>query len=328
MVNDKDFAFAGLLPDVVINAIESLGIYPSSGLLPLNSYENRVYQFRCDEGMRYVAKFYRPYRWSNAQIEEEHLFSQQLLDDEVPVVAPLKVSGQSLHEYEGYRFAVFPSIGGRAFEPNDLDDLERLGRQIGRLHQVGKKDAFKARESLDIQRLLSESIDELRQSQLLPRELEAAFWAILSPLAETLQTFAWDSLTYQRLHGDCHIGNVLQYDTELTFVDLDDCRMGPAIQDLWMMLNGSREDQTCQLDALVEGYQDFCNFDKKEIAFIEPLRGFRLIHYMAWLSKRWQDSAFQRAFPWFSEARYWESQILALKEQRAALDETPIKLGY
>ena len=324
----NDFAFQGLGPDTLIRALETLEVYPSSGLLALNSYENRVYQFSTDNHQRYVVKFYRPGRWSLEQVLEEHQFTQELADEEIPVVAPLRIHGKTLHEYEGYHFCLFPSIGGRAFEPDNLDQLERLGRQIGRLHAVARAGAFHSRETINYQQFVCESVAELQQSELIPDSIKTAFFAILEPLAKRLESTPLSDFSTQRLHGDCHIGNILQRDDQLTFVDFDDCRTGPAIQDLWMMLNGPREEQTVQLDALIEGYEEFCSFDKSELLLIEPLRGFRIIQYMAWLSKRWQDSAFQRAFPWFAEDRYWENQVLALKEQFAALDEAPLRLGF
>lgn len=324
----NDFAFQGLGPDTLIKAIETLGIYPDSGLLALNSYENRVYQFSDDNRRRYVVKFYRPGRWSIEQIVEEHQFTLDLQAEEIPAVAPLQINGRTLHEFEGYHFCLFPSVGGRAFEPDDLDQLERLGRQIGRLHAVAQTASFNYRETISYNGFVTDSVVELRRSELIPDGLKTAFFAILEPLAERLAGKPLANFPVQRLHGDCHIGNILQWDDKLTFVDFDDCRMGPAVQDLWMMLNGSRAEQTVQLDALIEGYEEFCSFDKAQLLLIEPLRGFRIIQYMAWLSKRWQDSAFQRAFPWFAEERYWENQVLALKEQLAALDEEPLKLGF
>lgn len=326
--NSSDFAFQGLTPDRVIHALESVGLYPASGLLALNSYENRVYQFTDDERRRYVAKFYRPQRWETAQIEEELAFAEELSAAEVPAVSAIALQGKRLQTFEGYRFCVYPSIGGRAFEPTDLDELERLGRQIGRMHAVARGGQFHLRETIDYSGFVEQSVAELRRSALLPDSLKAAFFAILDPLSERLRSTPLQDFEFQRLHGDCHIGNILQYDDMLTFVDFDDCRTGPAVQDLWMMLNGSRQEQTLQMDALLTGYEDFCEFDTAQLILIEPLRSFRIIQYMAWLSRRWQDSAFQRAFPWFAENRYWEQQILALKEQLAGLDEAPLTLGF
>ncbi|MGM0525972.1 MAG: serine/threonine protein kinase [Pseudomonadota bacterium] len=326
-MSQRDFAFQGLDPDTLIKALESVGIFPTTGLLALNSYENRVYQFS-DEQHRYVVKFYRPSRWTAEQVLEEHQFTQELLDDEVPAVAPLSINGKTLHQFDGYSFCLFPSVGGRAFEPDNFDQLERLGRQIGRLHGVAQSDSFKYREEISYQLYVEESYKHLQTSELIPESIKRAFFAILEPLTTRLQGVPLTEFIFQRLHGDCHIGNILQWDDQLTFVDFDDCRMGPAIQDLWMMLSGPREEQTVQLDALIEGYEEFCAFDKAQLVLIEPLRGYRIIQYMAWLSKRWQDTAFQRAFPWFAEERYWEQQVLALKEQLAALDEAPLKLGF
>lgn len=324
---NQDFSFQGLTPERIADALAHVGVDPRSGLLALNSYENRVYQFIADDNKRYVAKFYRPARWQDAQILEEHQFTQELLDEEVPAVAPLVLGGETLHVYQDYRFAVFPSVGGRAVEPGDLDQLERIGRQIGRLHAVAKQRSFSHRPMLSYEEFVTDALVTLRESPLLPDNLQEAFWAIAEPLAEQLKTVDYSQFTQQRLHGDCHLGNMLLRDDQLMFVDFDDARSGPAIQDLWMMLAGDdRAERTLQLDVLLEGYQEFCDFDSKETQLIEPLRSFRIIHYMAWLARRWNDSAFQRAFPWFAEQRYWEQQVLTLKEQFAVLQEPPIQL--
>lgn len=322
-----DFSFQNLNPERIADALADVGVNPQSGLLALNSYENRVYQFIADDNQRYVAKFYRPARWSDAQILEEHQFTQELLDEEVPAVAPLQLGGSTLHNYQDYRFAVFPSVGGRAVEPGDLDQLERIGRQIGRLHAVAKQRPFANRPNLSYQEFVADAMATLRESPLLPDNLQEAFWAIAEPLAEQLKRTDLSAFTQQRLHGDCHLGNMLLRDDQLMFVDFDDARTGPAIQDLWMMLAGDdRAERTLQLDVLLEGYQEFCDFNSKETLLIEPLRSFRIIHYMAWLARRWNDSAFQQAFPWFAEQRYWEQQVLTLKEQFAVLQEPPIQL--
>jgi Ser/Thr protein kinase RdoA (MazF antagonist) len=322
-----DFSFQNLNPERIADALADVGVNPQSGLLALNSYENRVYQFIADDNQRYVAKFYRPARWSDAQILEEHQFTQELLDEEVPAVAPLQLGGSTLHNYQDYRFAVFPSVGGRAVEPGDLDQLERIGRQIGRLHAVAKQRPFSSRPNVSYQEFVADAMATLRESPLLPDNLQEAFWAIAEPLAEQLKHTDLGAFTQQRLHGDCHLGNMLLRDDQLMFVDFDDARTGPAIQDLWMMLAGDdRAERTLQLDVLLEGYQEFCDFNSKETLLIEPLRSFRIIHYMAWLARRWNDSAFQQAFPWFAEQRYWEQQVLTLKEQFAVLQEPPIQL--
>jgi len=325
-----DFSFSGLSPDTILDALESQGIFLQSGLLALNSYENRVYQFLAEDGQRYVAKFYRPGRWTDAQILEEHAFAAELIENEIPLAAPISLNGSTLHHHTvaetDYRFALFPSVGGRQFENDNLDQLEWMGRFIGRIHRVAHAKGFAHRPSVDIESYLDEPKQVLMQSTLLPEHLKTAFFAILNPVIDATKK-AYKPTSSIRLHGDCHPGNILWRDGP-TFVDLDDCRMGPAIQDLWMMLSGDRQQQLLQLDTLVEAYEEFHPFDTAQLPLIELLRAMRMVHYMAWLSRRWEDPAFPRAFPWFAEDKYWEGQILALKEQLSALQEPPLKLGY
>ena len=307
----KDFSFSGLDPDTILDALETQGIFLQSGLLALNSYENRVYQFQADDNKRYVVKFYRPARWTDAQILEEHSFAQELAESEIPIVAPLALNGKTLHHHGDYRFTVFPSVGGRQFENDNLDQLEWMGRFIGRIHRVSQAKTFKQRPDIDTQSYLDEPRQVLENSTLLPNHLKTAFYAILNPVI-TAASSAYKATDVIRLHGDCHPGNILWRDGP-TFVDLDDCRMGPAIQDLWMMLSGDRQQQLLQLDTLIEAYEEFQPFNTNQLVLIEPLRAMRMVHYMAWLSRRWEDPAFPRAFPWFADDKYWEGQILALK---------------
>lgn len=318
------FNFSGLTPDLILNAVETTGVYPVSGLLPLNSYENRVYQFLAEDNRRYVVKFYRPQRWSDLQIQEEHDFTQELVEHEVPICAPLRFDNQSLLQYQDFRFALFPSVGGRQFEVDNLDQLEWMGRFIGRIHQVAARTQFQHRPALTLQSHLLEPRQQLAESTLVPESLKTAFFTILDVLYQKVQEYYRDMASI-RLHGDCHPGNILWRDGP-TFVDMDDCRSGPAIQDLWMMLSGDRNNQLLQLDTLVMAYEEFYEFDTAQLKLIEPLRAMRLVHYMAWLDKRWQDPAFPQAFPWFGSDKYWEQQILSLKEQVAALEEPALKL--
>jgi Ser/Thr protein kinase RdoA (MazF antagonist) len=318
------FDFSELNPSLILDAIESVGIMVDSGLLALNSYENRVYQFIADDKKRYVVKFYRPQRWSENQILEEHSFSIELAEHEIPVVAPLIVSGKSLHSFQGYYFAVFPSVGGRQFEVDNLDHLEWMGRFIGRIHAVAQSSNFIYRPTLSIEEYLNAPLVELAQSKLLPDYLHDAFFTIIQQVVE-LTKQRYTSTHNIRLHGDCHPGNILWRDGP-TFVDLDDCRSGPAVQDLWMMLSGDRMQQSLQMSILVEAYEEFAEFDKRQLLLVEPLRAMRMVHYMAWLSKRWQDPAFPQAFPWFAEGKYWEQQILSLKEQFSTLQEPPLTI--
>ena len=323
---DTDFSFSGLTPDTILDALESIGVYASSGLLALNSYENRVYQFVADDTKRYVVKFYRPARWTNEAIQEEHDFSKELTDEDIPIAAPLAINGKTLHKWQGYRFTLFDSVGGRQFELDNLDHLEWMGRFIGRIHKVGSAKQFQHRQTVNCENTLDYALAILKNSELVPPTLERAFGAILNPVIQlTEERFSNISTQAIRLHGDCHPGNILWRDGP-TFVDLDDAKNGPAIQEIWMMLSGDRNQKLLQLDVLLEAYSEFNDMDKKEFALIEPLRAMRMVHHMGWLAQRWEDPAFPRAFPWFGQDKYWENQILALKEQLAALDEPVLSL--
>lgn len=324
-MTQANFNFDALTPDLMWYALESIGVRAESGFLALNSYENRVYQFTDEERQRYVVKFYRPERWSQEQILEEHQFAQELCDNEIPIVAALNFSGNTLHQYQGYLFAVFPSMGGRQFEIDNLDQLDWVGRFLGRIHKVGGKYPFKHRPTLSLDEYIYQPKEILENSTFIPTHLENTFFNDLQLLIKRLEQRWDDSWQSIRLHGDCHPGNILWRDGPI-FVDLDDARNGPAVQDLWMMLHGERQDKLIQLDILLEGYQEFCDFNHAQLKLIEPLRGLRMVHYMAWLAKRWQDPAFPNAFPWFNDAKYWENQILAFKEQIAALEEQPLSL--
>jgi Ser/Thr protein kinase RdoA (MazF antagonist) len=321
----SDFSFAGLNPDLILDAIESVDIRASSGLLALNSYENRVYQFLAEDNKRYVAKFYRPQRWTEEQIQEEHDFSIELMGAEIPIVAPLVINGASLHHYSDYRFALFPSAGGRQFEVDNLEQLEWMGRFIGRMHRVAQAKPFKHRPEISTSSYLDTPKEVLLTGSLVPQHLQTAFHTILDMVINETKQKLSNNYSSIRLHADLHPGNILWRDGP-TIVDLDDCRMGPAVQDLWMMLSGDKQQQFIQLDTLVEAYDEFHEFDTNELSLIEPLRAMRMVHYMAWLSQRWEDPAFPQAFPWFAEDKYWENQILALKEQFSALQEPPLKL--
>ncbi|MFM2481483.1 serine/threonine protein kinase [Celerinatantimonas sp. YJH-8] len=318
----SDFNFSNLYPERLLDALESVHLYADSGLLALNSYENRVYQFHADDGNRYVVKFYRPQRWSDAQILEEHQFCFELIEAELPVVAPLKFEGESLLAFDDLRFAVFPSAGGRNFEVDNLDQLAQLGQYMGRIHQLAAGKKFQYRPEITLHDYVDLPLTELQQ--WLPESLQTPFFTIAQQVAEQVRQ-QYRPQQSIRLHGDCHPGNILWRDGPI-LVDLDDARSGPVVQDLWMLLNGDQNEQRLQLETLLEGYEDFCHFPTEQLRLIEPLRAMRMIHYMGWLAKRWEDSAFQRAFPWFNSQQYWENQILSLKEQLAALQEPPLSL--
>ncbi|MBS1135779.1 MAG: serine/threonine protein kinase [Burkholderiaceae bacterium] len=330
----SELPYAGLTPDVVLNALDSAGLVTTGSLLALNSYENRVFQVgvEADDGHTgfVVAKFYRPGRWTDRQILEEHAFTAELAEAEVTAVPPLRLRDQTLNQFEGFRFAVFPRRGGRAPLLDDPQVLEWIGRFLGRLHAVGRCRAFESRAALDIASFGREPRDYLMAHEWLPRELREVY-AGVSQQALDQVAYSFDragDVAAIRLHGDVHEGNVLWYDglTERGphFVDFDDARSGPAVQDLWMLLGADRTEQTQRLSDLLAGYEDFSDFDRRELHLVEALRTLRLIHYAAWIARRWQDPAFPAAFPWFNTPRYWEDRILELREQIAAMPEPPL----
>jgi Ser/Thr protein kinase RdoA (MazF antagonist) len=296
-------------------------------LLALNSYENRVYQIGIEDGLPVVVKFYRPGRWTDTAILEEHTFVQELAEQEIPVVPALSSSqGFTLHTFGDFRFAVFPRHGGRAPELDDSSTLEWMGRFIGRIHAVGAQSSYRERPTLDIASFGEEPSGFLLSQGFIPVELEEVYRGVVSQALDGARR-CFDragKVAMLRLHGDCHVGNVLWTDDGPHFVDFDDSRTGPAIQDLWMLLSGERADMTRQLSDLLVGYECFHNFDPRELYLIEALRTLRLIHYAAWLARRWNDPAFPAAFPWFNTQRYWQDRILELREQIALMDEPPL----
>src|SRR5687768_901592 len=319
--------FSALNPDCVLNALESVGFRSDGRLLALNSYENRVYEAGMDECAPLVAKFYRPERWTDAAILEEHAFVQELAEREIPVVPALVLDGKTLHNFEGFRFAVFPKHGGRAPELEDRHTLEWMGRFLGRIHAIGALKPFCERPSLDIASFGEQPRDYLLTQDFIPVDLNAAYRSAVNQALDGVRhCFARAGEVRElRLHGDCHAGNVLWTDEGPHFVDFDDSRMGPAVQDLWMLLSGERPDMVRQLTDVLSGYEDFCDFDERELHLIEALRTLRLIHYAAWLAQRWDDLAFKQAFPWFNTQRYWQDRILVLREQIALMDEPPLR---
>ncbi|EZQ15923.1 serine/threonine protein kinase [Pseudomonas sp. G11-1] len=319
--------FALLTPDTVLDAVESLGFISDARTLTLNSYENRVFQIGIEDGQPLIAKFYRPDRWSDGAILEEHQFSLELAERDIPVIPPMQVEGQTLFEFAGFRFSLFKRFGGRAPELDNPDHLLMLGRLLGRLHAVGAMRPFDHRPELTVQNFGHDSIAWLREHDSVPANLRPAYFSVADDLLARIDDIVREH-PYQtiRLHGDLHVGNLLWRDELLYMVDMDDCRQGPAIQDLWMMLSGERDQRQAQLAELVDGYNEFHDFDPRQLPLIESLRSLRLIHYSAWLARRWDDPAFPMHFPWFASERYWADQILTLREQRAALDEPTLRL--
>ena len=315
-----------LTPDVILDAIESTGYFADGRMLALNSYENRVYQIGIEDEKPLIAKFYRPGRWSDDQILEEHDYTQELADRELPVVPPLRIDGKSLFEFSGYRFSLSPRRGGRAPELDNREVLEWMGRFLGRIHAVGAIRPFAYRPAIDIESFGDQPRAWLLTHDFIPADLRETWLSVIDQALEGVRTSyaRAGSVNNIRLHGDCHVGNVLYTDDGPHFVDFDDCRTGPAMQDLWMLLSGSREEMTRQLRDVLEGYEEFADFDRRELHLMEALRTLRLIHYAAWLAQRWGDPAFPMAFPWFNTQRYWQDRILELREQVSAMEEGPI----
>lgn len=319
-------SFSGLTPETVLDALDSLGFHGDGRLLALNSYENRVYQIGMEDGPPLIAKFYRPLRWTDEEILEEHVFACELAGREIPVVPPMVLAGRTLHEFGGFRFSVFARQGGRAPELEDRAALEWMGRFIGRIHAVGAVQPYLRRPVLDISTFGVEPRDFLLSHGFIPDDLAEAYRSVTAQALDGVRR-CFDragDVRQLRLHGDCHVGNVLWTDAGPHFVDFDDSRMGPAIQDLWMLLSGERADMVRQLSDLLAGYEDFFDFNQRELYLIEALRTLRLMHYAAWLARRWDDPAFPAAFPWFNTQRYWQDRILELREQVALMDEPPL----
>jgi Ser/Thr protein kinase RdoA (MazF antagonist) len=330
-LNAAHHPYADLTPDRVFDALESVGLVGDGRLQALGSYENRVYQIGIEDAAPVVAKFYRPGRWPDAAIAEEHAFVADLAAREIPVVAPITLAGNTLHTFGAFRFAVYPRCGGRAPELEQRETLEWMGRFLGRIHAVGALAPFRHRPALDLATFGVEPRDWLLTHTVIPPDLLEAWRAIAAQALDGVRRSferAGDVRTL-RLHGDCHAGNVLWIEHGAArgphFVDFDDARMGPAVQDLWMLLSGDREEATRQLGFVLTGYEDFFAFDPRELHLVEALRTLRLLHYSAWLAQRWDDPAFPAAFPWFNTQRYWQDRILELREQVALMDEPPLQ---
>ena len=348
-MSDAPHPFESLTPDVVMDALASVDLWGDGRLQALSSYENRVYQVHLDNGPAVVAKFYRPERWTSAQILEEHTFAQQLIEAEVPVVGPMHLalappkaqsSPSTLNYFGGFAFSVSPWRGGRPPELDQPEVLEWIGRFLARIHGVGEQQPFAHRPSLNVETFALASREVLLAQELIPLDVQAQWERAFQEALNVLSSFKDlktpghagpddDPIAFIRVHGDCHAGNILWTPTDVPmaqgpgphFVDLDDARMAPAVQDLWMLLSGDRAQRTFQMSCLLDGYEQFRRFDRRELALVEPLRTLRLIHYSAWLAQRWSDPTFPINFPWFGSSDYWKGQIQMLQDQCEAMQD-------
>lgn len=325
-MTNQNTPYNNLDPSTILAAVEDLGFVCNGSLVALNSYENRVYQIGIEEAKPLIAKFYRPYRWTDAAIHEEHQFAAELLEQDIPVVAPLKINEIGLHKYQDFRFALFPRQGGRIIELENLEYLEWIGRFIGRLHAVGACKSFQHRLRLDVESYGYNPYRFLIEHGFFPAELKQNFCTIIENILEKISEKFQNvgAINYIRLHGDCYAGNILWNNIGPQIVDLDDCLMGPAVQDIWMLLSGDTpQELELQLDHLLRGYQEFNEFNFRELHLIEALRTLRMIHYSGWLARRWEDPAFPLNFPWFNTPRYWQEQLQYLQQQLTVLDQSP-----
>lgn len=319
--------YSRLSPDLVINAVESTGRLSDVRVMALNSYENRVYQVGIEDSLPLIAKFYRPARWTDAQIQEEHDFCRELTEAELPVVGPVAgEGGATLYDYEGYRFTLFTRKGGQAPEPGDYEQLHRIGMLLGRMHAIGKRQPFVHRPALTLERFLSQPSQLILGKDFLPKTLTGRYQAVIARLGEQIRATGLETSAFIRTHGDCHPGNILwTRDDGPWLVDFDDCQSAPAVQDMWMLLAGTRHEQELQMAELLDGYNMFHDFNIAELQLIEALRSLRMIHYAGWLTSRWDDPAFPRYFPWFNSGGYWEQHVAELEQQVILMEEPPLR---
>lgn len=326
-VRSSEVPYDRLSPDLMMASLEALGLVPDGRMLALNSYENRVYQMGLEDAAPIVVKFYRPGRWTVAALEEEHAFATELAAADIPVVAPLALAGATLHQYEGYFYAIYPRRGGRWPDLDTREDRELMGRFLGRIHRVGATRRFEHRVRFDPIGQTEAAIETIEAGEWLPDYQQDRYAEVAREIGERVAD-AFEAVMPRtlRIHGDCHRGNILWTDSGAHIVDLDDCATGPAVQDLWMLCAGTPDERRRQWLDVLEGYEQFAVFDRSELALVEPLRAFRMLNYAAWLARRWQDPAFPRAFPWFGAARYWEDHVRELSDQLELLDEPTLRL--
>jgi Ser/Thr protein kinase RdoA (MazF antagonist) len=326
-MSDSNFSYLSLTPELQLDALASVGIYPESGLIQLNSYENRVSLFTDENKIRYVVKFYRPQRWSEAQLAEEHAFCLALKAQENCLSAPIKIENKTLFKFQDYYFALFKSLSARSLEVDNLDHLYEIGIALGKLHKTSSQECFQSREILNVENMLSKPIEQLKKSPLIPKSIRDPLFETMDKVSQlAAELFNKQSFVSIRLHGDCHASNILMDNSTPYLVDFDDCKMGPAIQDLWMLLSGNQQEQQLQLSTLLEGYEQEFAFNTQQLALIEPLRSMRIIHYVNWINKRWSDPAFPTNFPWFTTDQYWKELLQSLQQQIINMQVAPLSM--
>jgi len=319
-------SYEALTPECQLDALASIGIYPETGLLTLNSYENRVYSFVDENQIRYVVKFYRPARWNEQQLLEEHQYSTQLLTAGVDLSAPIAIEGKTLHEFAGYRFALFNNLSARSLAVDNIDSLYDVGISLGKLHRIGSSYQFQHRPTLNVMDTIQQATQALTSCIYIPEAVNAPLFSTLQAIQLKIASLETQALPLIAIHGDAHASNILLKDELPHWVDFDDCKMGPAVQDIWMLLHGERAEQQVQLSMILEGYQEEFEFPLQQLNNIEILRTMRIIDYVNWINKRWSDPAFSRNFPWFNTDQYWKELLQSLQQQLVRLDETPLTL--
>jgi Ser/Thr protein kinase RdoA (MazF antagonist) len=309
-----------------LDALASIGVYPETGLLALNSYENRVYSFTDQQQIRYVVKFYRPGRWNEEQLLEDHAFSERLVNAELNISAPVSFAGKTLHSFSGYYFALFHNLSAHSLAVDDVDSLYDVGISLGKMHKIGAQHQFQHRPTLNVKETIKQAAHGLTHCEQIPSAIKAPLFDIIDKIQHKISAGHKAKLTMIAIHGDAHASNILLKGKQPYWVDFDDCKMGPAVQDIWMLLHGDRVEQLLQLSMILEGYQEEYDFDTKQLAQIEVLRTMRIISYVNWINNRWQDPAFSRNFPWFKTDQYWKELLQSLQQQLILLDEPPLSL--
>lgn len=315
-----------LTPECQLDALASIGIYPETGLLALNSYENRVYSFTDENQQRYVVKFYRPGHWDEQQLLEDHAFSERLLNAGLNLSVPIKFENKSLQHFAGYYFALFENLSARSLDLDNIDCLYDVGIALGKLHRIGEQHQFQHRPTLNIINTIKGAAKGLADCQYIPKTIKVPLFEVIDKIQLKINTMKLPLLSLIAIHGDAHASNILLKEEQPYWVDFDDCKMGPAVQDIWMLLNGPRADQQLQLSMILEGYQEEHDFDMGQLAHIEALRSMRIINYVNWINTRWLDPAFSRNFPWFTTDEYWKELLQSLQQQLILLNEAPLTL--